>query len=171
MSRYRPAPASRLIAALLLALTVPVHAACVVIGSCPAADGVTLLTDLRLTNGGVLKAGREPPSSYFCPDLGLAAARAGGSPMPNVFELQYRDLNVRGDGHVRARLMRKSRATGVATDVLRLAGPPSATVTTIRAPVTEAWDLINYTYYVLVELNTPAEPVEAHGVCLNLAGQ
>lgn len=149
-----------LAAALALAATAA-QPACVVVGTCAGADAVALQSDLRLTNGAVQKPGRNPPSRYFCPDLGLAAA-----PAVNTFELQFRDLNARDVGNVRARLMRKSRATGAASDVLSLDSTPSTTVSTVSARVTEAWDTERYAYFVLVEMAAPVQPVEAHSVCL-----
>jgi hypothetical protein len=140
--------------------------ACVVVGTCAAADTLTLQNDLRLTNGAVQKPGREPPSRYFCPDLGLSAAQAGGAPTPNTFELQFRDLNPRDVGNVRAQLMRKNRTTGAARELLRLNSSYSATVATVSTKVTEAWDLENFIYFVLIEMVAPAQPVEAHSVCL-----
>jgi hypothetical protein len=153
------------LAAVLSLASAGAPAACVVVGTCAAANQETLLGDLRLTNGAVLKPGRNPPSLYFCPDLGLAAGQAAGAPTPNTFELQYRDLNARGTGHVRARLMRKNLATGAAGEVVRLSSTPSTTVATVSSPV-NAIDLERYVYFVLVELATPLEPLEAHRVCL-----
>lgn len=154
------------ISALLALAATAAQPACLVVGTCPAADLASLQADMRLTNGAVVKPGRNPPSRLFCPDIGLAANQAGGAPPPNTFELQFRDLNTRDTGNVRARLMRKSRATGAASDVARLDSTPSSTVSTVSTRLTEPWDLERYAYYVLIELAAPVEPVEVHSVCL-----
>lgn len=157
---------SRALPAALLALALPAEAACVVVGTCSPTTQAALQTDIRLSNGAVLKPGREPPSTYYCSDLGLAAEQAAGRPAPNSFELQYRDQNTNGAANVRARLIRKSLASGAVSDVVRVGGPPNRAVVTAQAQVNEAWDLGAYAYFVAVELSTPAQQVEAHTVCL-----
>lgn len=154
------------ISALLALAATAAQPACVAVGTCSSADLASLQADLRLTNGAVVKPGRNPPSRLFCPVMGLAASQAGGAPAPNTFELQFRDLNTRDTGNVRARLMRKSRVTGAASDVVKLESTPSSTVGTVSARVTEPWDLDRFVYYVLIELAAPVEPVEVHSVCL-----
>lgn len=140
---------------------------CIVVGTCVAGDVTTLETDLKLSNGAVRKPGRNPPSRYFCSDLGLAAAQAAGAaPNWNTFSMQYRDLNASGVGHVRARLMRKSLETGTAVDLVRLPSLPSATLATRSAAIPEPFDFQNFVYFAIVEMATPLEPLEAHTLCL-----
>ena len=142
------------------------QSACVVIGTCAAADRSTLLSDLTLTNGAVQKPGRNPPSRFYCPDLGLTATAVAGGRPPNSFELQFRDPNGREGGNVRAMLMRKSLSDGGASRVAQLYSTYSPTVATVRTPVAETWDLGRFAYFVMIELEAPTHPVEAHTVCL-----
>lgn len=142
-----------------LAATLPYTAA---IGTCTPANLPTLQYDLKLTNGAVRKAGRNPPSSlYFCdvPIDDLAV------PSYNRMELQFIDRNTSGSGHVIARLMRRNLQTGVATEVARASSVPSATLRTVGVALPAPMDFRFNEYYVLVSLTTTGTvAVEAHTV-------
>jgi hypothetical protein len=143
-----------------LAATLPYTAA---IGTCTPANLPTLQYDLKLTNGAVRKAGRNPPSSlYFCdvPIDSLASV-----PTHNRMELQFIDRNTSGSGHVIARLMRRNLQTGVATEVARASSVPSATLRTVGVALPAPMDFRFNEYYVLVSLTTTGMvAVEAHTV-------
>ena len=133
----------------------------ILIGTCQPANLLTLQFDLRLTNGAVRKAGRNPPSSlYFCDvpidDLAL--------PSYNGMELQFTDKHTTGNGHVVARLMRRNLQTGAAVEVARASSVPSATLRTAGVSLSAPMDFRSHEYYVLVSLQAPVAEVEAHTV-------
>lgn len=168
MSRFIPAPASR--AALLCAFLGLAPAAqasqdfTLPIGTCTPANAITLQSDLRLTNGAVRKPGRNPPgTAYFC-DLPIDDLTA--RPSWNRLELQYIDRNSAGDGHVTARLMRRTISTGSTTTVALASSVPSATLNTVRIAVAKPMDTSIYAYFVIVNLTSPSQPVEAHTIRL-----
>jgi hypothetical protein len=135
-----------------------------VVGTCTPRNAATLHNDLKLTNGAVRKAGRNPPSSaYFC-DVPIDDFTA--KPSWNVLELQFRDRNATGDGHVRARLLRKRIDTGGATEVAVAESVPSEKVTTVRVPLREPMNFDRFAYFVIVEMTTSEAAVEAHMVRL-----
>jgi len=134
------------------------------VGTCAPASLLTLQMDLKLTNGAVRRAGRNPPggSRYMCdvPD-DFAAAEA-----PNTFQLGYIDKNTSGEGNVSARLMRRTRTTGATKMVARLDSVPSATLKMLSVTLTAPLDTVNYTYFIFVDMKALGQPVEAHTVGL-----
>jgi hypothetical protein len=168
MSHPRPASLARstLFAGLLgLALTAA-HAQrslTIVVGTCPPSTAAALHGDLKLTNGSVVKPGRNPPSMYFC---GVPAGDFAAAPTWNTLELQFRDRNKQGIGNVRARLMRKSLGKGSAREVAVVESVPSIGVQTVSTALPGALDFTRFAYYFIVELETPQKPVEAHLVRL-----
>jgi hypothetical protein len=143
-----------------LAATLPYTAT---IGTCTPANLLTLQYDLKLTNGAVRKAGRNPPSSvYFC-DVPIDGVTR--LPTYTHMELKFIDKNTTGNGHVIARLMRKNLQTGVATEVARASSVPSATLRTASVALPTPMDLSANDFYVLVSLSTTGlVVVEAHTV-------
>jgi hypothetical protein len=137
----------------------------IVVGTCPPRTASALHYDLHLTNGAVRKAGRNPPkvSAYFCdvPVDDLTTV-----PGWNTLELQFSDRNPTGDGNVRARLMRKSLVSGGAKELVAVYSVPSSSVRTVSVPLPEPLDFTRFAYFVIVELTTPLEAVEAHMVRL-----
>jgi hypothetical protein len=127
----------------------------------PAGEPADAAVRLRLTNGAVRKAGRNPPSSlYFCdvPIDDLAV------PSYNRMELQFTDKHTTGNGHVVARLMRRNLQTGAAVEVARASSVPSASLRTAGVSLAAPMDFRTHEYYVLVSLQAPVAEVEAHTV-------
>lgn len=151
-------------AALSLAAAAPSLAAgnyTAVVGTCEPANLATLQYDLKLTNGAVRKAGRNPPSSlYFCdvPIDDLATAPY------NVMELRYIDRHTSGSGHIVARLMRRNIATGGTVEVARVTSVPSASLRAGTVALPAPMDFANHEYFVLVMLTAPSAQVEAHTI-------
>ena len=135
------------------------------VGTCAPANLVTLQADLKLTNGAVRRAGRNPPggSRYMCdvPDDFAATP-------PNTFEFQYIDRNIEGNGNLSARLMRRTRTSGATVTWVRLDSVPSSTLKTLRAPLPGPLDTAHYFFFVIVEMSTDNAQVEAHTVGLTL---
>ncbi len=173
MPLTRPAPIPRR-ARLAAALSMAAAAAeatqdfSIVVGTCAASNLATLQNTLVLINGGVQRAGRDPPgrSSYMC---GVPLDDLAEVPSWDQLELQFRDDNSGGNGHVSARLMRKSLATGAAILVAKVESVPSTTVKTLRVALPRPLDFRRYAYYVIVEVWTPLEVVVAHQVRLTTA--
>jgi hypothetical protein len=134
------------------------------IGTCTPANAITLQSDLRLTNGAVRKPGRNPPgSAYFC---GLPIDDLTAKPSWNRFELQYIDRNSAGDGHVTARLMRRTISSGATTTLAVASSVPSATLRTVHVDIAKTMDTSIYAYFVIVTLTSPSQPVDAYTVRL-----
>jgi hypothetical protein len=137
------------------------------IGTCSPANVATLQYDLRLTNGAVRKAGRNPPSSvYFCEVPDDLAAAPTEAPTWNRFEFQFIDKNTTGNGNLMARLMRKSLSTGAAVEVVRVSSTPSSTLRTAGVSLPAKLDVGRYKHFVIIVLKTPLAEVEAHTVRL-----
>jgi len=150
-----------LAAAAAQAATLPYTAT---LGTCTPANLPTLQYDLKLTNGAVRKAGRNPPSSLYYCDVPIDQLTA--TPTYTHLQLQYIDKNTTGNGHVTARLMRKHLQTGVASEVARVLSVPSASLRTVSVALPYALDLRSYDVYVIVSLTSPLAEVEAHTVRL-----
>lgn len=134
------------------------------VGTCTPANAITLQSDLRLTNGAVRKPGRNPPgTAYFC-DLPIDDLTA--RPTWNRLELQYIDSNPAGNGHVTARLMRRTISTGATSVVAIASSVPSATLKTARAAIDKPMDTSLFAYFVIVNLTSSNQPVEAHTIRL-----
>ena len=135
----------------------------IAVGTCSPGNLVSLQTDLRLTNGAVRKPGRNPPSRYFCdvPIDDLAA-----KPSWNRFEFQYIDRNTTGTGNLVARLMRRANGSATASQVAKVSSVANGgTFTTGFAALPEL-DFALYDYFVIVDITTGRDPVDAVAVRL-----
>lgn len=135
-------------------------------GDCTPASASRAQDGLFLTNGAVRKEGRNtPPARYVC---GVPIDDLSAIQSHNELQLTYRDPNLAdsGNGHVRARLLRKNMSTGWVREIARVDSEPSLRVKTLGAPIVEPLDRAKYAYFIVVELWTPAQPVEAHLVRL-----
>jgi hypothetical protein len=163
----RPAALRAALAAATLALGAAAAQASlnitVAVGTCPPGNLSTLQNDLRLTNGAVRQSGRNPPSRYFCevPIDDLAAA-----PSWNRFEFQYIDRNTSGSGRLIARLMRRAIGTATAAEVVRVTSVASAGQFRTGSVVLPALDFAKFDYFVIVDIDTDQESVDAIAVRL-----
>lgn len=137
----------------------------IAVGTCSPANLSSLQYDLRLTNGAVRQSGRNPPSRYFCgvPVDDLATA---SPPSWNRFDLQYVDRNTTGNGRIVARLMRRAVGSATATEVVRVTSVASAGQFRTGSTPMAALDFARYAYFVIVDVNTDQEPVDAIAVRL-----
>jgi len=139
-----------------------------IVGGCSPANLLTLQYDLKLTNGAVRKAGRNPPSSlYFC-DFPIDDLATATKPTWTHMQLQYIDRNTTGNGNLTARLMRKSFSTGAAVEIARVSSTPAATtLRTLSVALPAPLDPKSFKYFFIVSLSTPTlAEVEAHTVRL-----
>lgn len=118
-------------------------------------------------SGGFLRAGRDIYDRiYVCPvgNPDNLTAR------PSWTHLLLQCLNPntgRSGGSVVARLNRKSRSTGTASQVVALECPSStSTVRTFAVPLGVRLDFSQFAYWVTLELKSSAVPVEAHMVAM-----
>jgi len=137
----------------------------IAIGTCPAATLNTLQTDIRLTNGGVQKPGRNPPSRYLCDVIDDFAAPSG-APSWNTFQFQFVDRNTSGSRHMTARLMARAISSNRAREIARVTSTLSPTLRSNSVALTAPLNFASYDYYVIVDLTTTLAPVDAVAVRL-----
>lgn len=135
------------------------------IGTCAPATLNTLQTDIRLTNGGVQKYGRNPPSRYMCDVIDDFTAPSG-TPSWNTFEFQFVDRNTSGSAHMTARLMaRPISSTGV-REVARVASTLSPGLRSSSVALAAPLNFVLYDYFVIVDMTTELASVDAIAVRL-----
>lgn len=137
-----------------------VAATCVPDGPITAELGITVPAQ------GLLRKGRNPYLYvYVCP--------LGNPDMltyrPSWTHLQLQCLNPntsRENGNVVARLYRKSRTSGAASEVVSVGCPASPTIRTHSVALPVKLDYSQFAYWVTIELKTIALTVEAHAVTM-----
>ena len=137
----------------------------IAVGTCSPATLSTLQTDLRLSNGGVQKPGRNPPSRYLCDVIDDFTA-AAGAPSWNTFQFQFVDRNPSGSGHMTARLMARPIASEGVRELARVSSTPSPSLRSTSVALAAPLNFATYDYFVIVELTTTLLPVDAIAVRL-----